>query len=438
MGNLLPQLDKKETFIDNWHDCYVSDTKITGFICTFSLVNKKHRFYGLNDIQQLLIEAHKKKKDVYLSLNAFEYGSRKTKHLKQIRNIGVDIDCYKLQIPVGQALEEVKRLIFEGKIPNPNLILLSGRGIQLIYSISGGASPKMAFLSQYITAQYIAILQHLGADTSATDVTRVFRLPYSVNSKNNKQVQVDIWRTLEYDLEELYSYCTPLEARRKPSRKRKGTLVALPPQKDLLTLYSLNSSRKNDLEKLVVLRSGDIEKRNVFIYVYSYAVALLLKNQEATVAFAQQINTKFVDPDKKKEIERTAKNAYKDAMEFFEEFQRRDFIMWYQNMDGIKRPMKNETIIKQLDISPEEMRQFATIISEEEKQVRNTSYQRKKRREQGVKPREVYLEQQREQTDDKLWQLQQALQRHPNVKKTELAKMLGINRSHLYRLLKLI
>ncbi|MGN0449425.1 MAG: hypothetical protein ACI4G0_03590, partial [Ruminococcus sp.] len=249
MGNLLPQLDKKETFIDNWHDCYVSDTKITGFICTFSLANKKHRFYGLNDIQQLLIEAHKKKKDVYLSLNAFEYGSRKTKHLKQIRNIGVDIDCYKLQIPVGQALEEVKRLIFEGKIPNPNLILLSGRGIQLIYSISGGASPKMAFLSQYITTQYIAILQHLGADTSATDVTRVFRLPYSVNSKNNKQVQVDIWRTLEYDLEELYSYCTPLEARRKPSKKRKGTLVSLPPKKDLLTLYSLNSSRKNDLEK---------------------------------------------------------------------------------------------------------------------------------------------------------------------------------------------
>ncbi|MGN0974167.1 MAG: hypothetical protein ACI4OT_05430, partial [Bacilli bacterium] len=66
LPELFSQLEKHETFIDQWHDCYLSTTKMTGFVCTFSLSNKKHHFYGLNDIEKLLKEAHKKKKDVYL------------------------------------------------------------------------------------------------------------------------------------------------------------------------------------------------------------------------------------------------------------------------------------------------------------------------------------------------------------------------------------
>lgn len=38
----------------NWYDCFLSETKKTGFICTFSLLDKKHRFYGLNDLQGLI------------------------------------------------------------------------------------------------------------------------------------------------------------------------------------------------------------------------------------------------------------------------------------------------------------------------------------------------------------------------------------------------
>lgn len=424
---------KQETFIADWHNCYVSSTKITGFVCTFSLIDKKHRFFGLNDLNQLVIEAYKKEKDVYLSLNAFKYGSRQTQHIKQLRNIGVDLDCYKLGMTIEQAIEEVKRLIYEGKLPIPNLVIFSGRGIQLVYGISGGASPKMAYLTQYITTQYIAILRHVGADTSATDVTRVFRLPHSINSKNSQQVQVDIWHTLEYHLEELYSYCTPLETRRKPQRKHKGTLVSLPPQKDLLTFYSLNSKRKDDLDMLVSMRQGKIEKRNVFTYVYSYTVALLLKNKEATLAFAQQVNARFEEPQKKTEVARTVSNAYDNALMFFKEFEKRNFVMWYQHMDGIKRPMKNETIIQHLKISAEEMKEMMTLIDGEEKQTRNTQKKREKR---GSVTREEYVEQEKEKTGDKLWQLQKAMERYPNAKKTELAKMLAISRNHLYRLLK--
>lgn len=432
MENLLVDYQSRESFIAEWQDCYISESKITGFVCTFRLSDKKHHFFGLNDIKMLLNEANKRKKDVYLSLNAFEYGSRQTEDLKQIRNIGVDIDCYKLNIPVSKALDEIKQLIVKGSIPNPNLVIYSGRGLQLLYSIAGGASPKMAFLSQYITSQYIAELRHLGADTTGTDVTRVFRLPYSVNSRNGRQVTFDIWRTLEYSLEELYSFCTPLEHRRKPSNKRKGTLVTLPSKRGLKDLYSLNTARKNDLELLVSLRHGEIDKRNVLTYIYAYTTALILKNKEATIGFARQLNDRFSDPQRANVVNRTAGNAYDDAMKFFEEFKQRDFKMWYKQSDGIKRPMKNSTIIEELEIIPEEMSQFTTLIDQD------TKYQRKvkKRRQQGVVKREEYVKEQHDKTDDKLFKLQQLLEENPEAKKTELAKELGVHRSHLYRLMK--
>lgn len=431
----MPQLDNRETFIEIWHDCYVSDSKITGFVCTFQLIDKKHIFYGLNDIKHLVAEANKRKKDIYLSLNAFEHGSRKTDKLKQIRNIGVDIDCYKLNISVPDAIEEVKRMIFAAKIPNPNLVIYSGRGIQLIYSISGGASPKMAFLSQYITTQFIAQLQHLGADTSGTDVTRVFRLPHSINSRNGAQVKADIWRTLEYHLQELYSYCTPLESRRKPSKRSKGQLVTIPSQKGLFNLYSLNTARKNDLEMLIALRHGEIEKRNVLTYIYAYTVALLLKNKEQTLAFSQQMNDRLSDPQRKREVSRTAGNAYDDALEFFDEYAKRDFKMWYKHSDGIKRPMKNITIIDELEITANEMKQFTTLIDAAEKQSRNTKQKREKR---GSVTRKEYKEQQHERTEDKLWQLEQALLRHPKAKRKELAEMLGVSGPRITQLKKLL
>lgn len=427
-------LQVQETYIEEWHDCYLSELKKTGFVCTLQLANKKHRFYGLNDLDALLKEAKKRKTDVYLSLNAFEYGSRTTKALKQIRNIGVDIDCYKVNVSISKALEEIKQLIIKEKIPNPNLVIFSGRGLQLIYSISGGAAPAMAFLSQYITTQYIAELKHLGADTAATDVTRVFRLPYSINSRNGKLVTVEMWRTLEYSLEELYSYCTPLERRRKPIKRRKGTTVSiLTPKNGLKTLYSLNTARKNDLELLVTLRNGDIEKRNVLTYIYAYTVALILKNKQATIDFALQLNDRFQEPQKASEVKRTAGNAYDDAMEFFEEFRKRDYRMWYSTRDGIKRPMKNETIIEELGITPEEMQQMATLIDDNEKQKRDTERKRKKR---GSVTREEYIKEQHDKTDDKLFKLHELLKQNPNAKKTELAKQLGISRMHLYRLIK--
>lgn len=165
-------------------------------------------------------------------------------------------------------------------------------------------------------------------------------------------------------------------------------------------------------------------------------MALILKNKQATIDFALQLNDRFQEPQKASEVKRTAGNAYDDAMEFFEEFQKRDFRMWYSTRDGIKRPMKNETIIEELEITPEEMQQMSTLIDSSEKQSRNTEYQRKKRRSQGVLSREEYIKEQHDKTDDMLFKLQELMERYPNAKQKELAAMLNISDRHLRRLKK--
>lgn len=433
-------LELNDQYIEVWHNFYTSETKRTGYLATFQLANKKQLFYGLNDIDRLLKEAAKRKEDVYLSLNAFKYGSRTTKELKQIRNIGVDIDCYKIGLSADQAAERVQDLIVEGKIPNPNLVIRSGRGLQLVYSIVGGASPKMAFLSEYITNQYIAELKDLGADTAATGPSRVFRLPGSINSKNGRLVTVETWRKLEYSLEELYSFCTPLEKpkkRRKPRKPSENKIVPFTVPGGLMNLHSLNFSRKTDLEKLVQLRNGEMTgHRNTILYIYSYISTLYAKNKADTFYYADQLNSRFTDPLKKKDVQTVVDSAFKDAMAYFEELVKRDFKSWYKYQDKVIKPMKNSTIIEKLAITADEMAEMLTIIGKEEKQARNTGQKRKKRREQGVLPRGQYLEQQKDQTEDKLWLLETAMKHYPEWSNYKLAEHIGISESYVRRLKK--
>ena len=158
-------------------------------------------------------------------------------------------------------------------------------------------------------------------------------------------------------------------------------------------------------------------------YVYAYTVALLLKNKEATLEFSKQLNNRLADPQKIREVTRTAGNGYDDAMKFFDEFKKRDFKMWYKQSDGIKRPMKNSTIIEELEITDEEMAQFGTIITEEVKYSRKVE----KRREQGVQERKKYIKEQWNKTNENLFKLQQLLEENPKAKRKELAEKLGFS-----------
>src|SRR5699024_2083845 len=208
--------------------------------------------------------------------------SRKREHLRQIRNIGIDIDQYDLDITIDQAIDEINVLVLENKIPEPNLVLTS-RGIQLIYSISGGASPKIAWLVSFITEQLISKLKHLGADSNAKDLSRVMRVPNSINERNNAVVKPYIWNDETYSLNELQAYCRPLE-KFEYRGKKKRNIINLPINAKIGQYYKTNHARLRDLRKLIELRNGDFTNmRNTFIYVYGYYQSLVPNTQKEVI-----------------------------------------------------------------------------------------------------------------------------------------------------------
>ncbi|MEW4153011.1 AsnC family protein [Bacillus thuringiensis] len=449
------QLSQIETYIEEWHECYLSELKKTGYIVTLDLSKEERKqiWYGFNDLEHLLRSSRLSLEDVYVSLNAFRHGSRKTFDLRQIRNIGVDLDFYKLGLTREHVMGELNRLIVKGTIPCPN-VTLYGRGMQLIYSISGGAAPIMGYMAQYITNNLIKSLMHVGADGACSDLSRVFRLPHSVHSKTGKQIEVDIWTKREYQLTELYEYVPPMEKKRPT--KRKGIIETLPAPKGVRTLYSLNTARKVDLEKIVEMRKGEIDHRHDMTYIYAFTTALIVKHQGATVDMTLQLNDRFTDPQKTREVERTAKDAYKDAITFFDAYTKNDFEMQGLPRNLIK-PMKNTTVMDKLNLNltQDEVEHLTTLIDSGEKYRRKVS----KRREKGVKPREEYIAATKKyegetdkkraqrksvtrekhihkvtkQTDKKLERLRELMEKSSNTTNEKLAEILGVSIRQIQR-----
>ena len=97
--------------------------------------------------------------------------------------------------------------------------------------------------------------------------------------------------------------------------------------------------------------------------------------------------------------------------------------------------LTNQTIIQWLDITPEEQIHLKTIIDSEEKRRRKRERDKNAfRKKKGAISREVYLEQQTDKTEDMLWQLKTAIERHPRLSNVKLAKLLGVSESYIRKL----
>jgi hypothetical protein len=431
-----------EQLIHEWYDCFLAETKKAGYVATLDLYENrnKHNFYGLNDLSTLLNTSNKGLKDTYISLNAFDYGKRKIENLKQIRNIGVDLDFYKLGISIEKAVEAIKNKVIEGKLPNPNLLTYSGRGLQLIWTINGGASPAMEFHRSYIANQFNVLLKELNPDAKTVHAATVFRLPGSINSRNGATVETKIWNQREYSLDELYDYVTPYEKAKK-SKKRKGKLLIFSPmnkdtERRIGNIYTLNSARLEDMRTLLQLREYDLDGyRAHYFYIFGFTQYLLSKDVDMVLGYAFDINSSLVIPLKERELRKYIKDSCKRSEEFLNHWIDNNFTVRFKTRDGIHKPMKNQTIIDLLDITEDEMKHFKTLIGKAEKQRRDTE---KKRIKRGSITREEYEVNRKQNVVDKLTKLKEILAINPKVKKNELAKVLEIGRTRLYELLKMI
>lgn len=366
--------------------------------------------------------------DVYFSQNTFYKPQRRIENIRQLRCLYVDLDVYNKGLTPEWVLGKLELEYFGQVIPEPNMVIFSGRGLVPIWNIE--PIPYMAMpLWKAVEAHFIKVLNDFGADTKASDPTRIFRLAGTINSKSGTTVEAEYRHQYRYDIHQLqYDYLPELTPKKedKPKTGRKQRVVRM------FNIYTLHLARAKDIAKLVEIRKGRVDSfRELICFLYRYFTCCYTSDPEQALEQTISLNREFAHPLKEKEVINATKSAQR-AWEAKSD-KKADEAAKAMGFPGAGYRMKNTKIIEWLDITPEEQREMSTIIGPQEKRRRNTEKKREARRESGVKSRDEYLEAQKRETEEKVEKLKE-LMKNPQRTNKELAKEMGVSKSTIMRL----
>lgn len=341
-----------------------------GYITVAKMGNRWQQYYfeGINDLSINL-----KGKDVYISQNTFNNKSRRLIHLKELKALYIDIDCYKMNLS-KEAVKYFMENDLYGQIPVPNMLIDSGRGLYYIIFLENTMAeelPKWQLVEKYLYEK----LKDLGADNKALDATRVLRVTGTVNSKNNSIVKVIDTYDYQYTLDEIIeNYIPEIVEDRKEKQKPKGVRKKGRKKKfvSLFTLYNLYYTRFKDIKKLVEIRNYEMTGyREITLFLIRYFLNVYHGDDDLVMEEVLEINNSFTEPLEKDEVFKATLSGATRATENVYKY-------------------SNDKLIKLLDITPLEQKEMATIISKTEKYYRNNKNRRNNRRnEEGLTNKEA-------------------------------------------------
>ena len=341
-----------------------------GYITVAKMGNRWQQYYfeGINDLSINL-----KGKDVYISQNTFNNKSRRLIHLKELKALYIDIDCYKMNLS-KEAVKYFMENDLYGQIPVPNMLIDSGRGLYYIIFLENTMAeelPKWQLVEKYLYEK----LKDLGADNKALDATRVLRVTGTVNSKNNSIVKVIDTYDYQYTLDEIIeNYIPEVNEDRKEKQKPKGVRKKGRKKKfvSLFNLYNLYYTRFMDIKKLVEIRNYEMTGyREITLFLIRYFLNVYHGDDDLVMEEVLEINNSFTEPLEKDEVFKATISGATRATENVYKY-------------------SNDKLIKLLDITPLEQKEMATIISKTEKYYRNNKNRRNNRRnEEGLTNKEA-------------------------------------------------
>ena len=162
---------------------------------------------------------NKKSYDRYMTLNTFWYKkengtpvlARKVENAKRLNAFYVDIDCYKMGLSQETVIYELTECLSSYAIPHWTFLIKSGRGVYVVWKLRNEdgyideVKKKWKIVEDYLCSQ----LKSLGADTNATDISRVLRVPFSYNSKSNTMVEIVEFFDVDYSIYDIMAeYCS--------------------------------------------------------------------------------------------------------------------------------------------------------------------------------------------------------------------------------------
>ena len=385
-------IDESIEYIDTIH----GESK--GWI-TKAEISKQREFSQWHYHVEDLLKQDFDKEDVYISMSTFYKPMRRIETIKEIGNLFIDLDTYNTEFTKTQILMNLEENYFNRVIPTPNLIIDSGRGLTLVWSIEKVpymALPLWKSIQEYLYSQ----LKEFGADRKALDATRVLRVAGSINSKSGTRVTILEKYEYKYTLREIQREFLPdLDENKSKKKGRPKKVVYVHRER------SLYQGRILDLVKLCELRNYDVKgQRETILFLYRYYLCYFYEDEKKALEDVLELNKDFIQPLSKKEVIRATGSAEKV-------FKSKDKQYKY----------KNETLIELLEISEYEQTHMKIIIGKEE-------YKRRHR----VREKNRYLEKLKSQ--GKLTENEKIEQRRQKIKDL-LGK--GLSQKEIYTSLKL-
>ena len=244
----------------------------------------------------------------YVTRNGFNGRRRESNRCRQINAMMFDLDCHagNHQSILPTLIRRIVSLISEDAIPEPNLFVATGRGLQLYfvmerstpYRVSGGKHNERGLeffhdvergLSALIEER-VKDIPGVELDKSVYDLARVGRIPGSYNSKAHARCELINAHRRYYSLSDLKRYTAQTNGPVVKRQHRKRKHAPIGPDGHLLR------SRKEALERLQKHRgSGCIGSRENMCFIY-YNTATQLYGPDDAYALLAEFNAGFEKP----------------------------------------------------------------------------------------------------------------------------------------------
>lgn len=330
--------------------------------------------------------------DTYMSINSFYVPKRSSECVRHINSLYVDIDNHgKNKAKIDSVLYFLEEDFFNREVPKPNLIIKTGRGLALYWILEHlpkQGLPLWTMIQEELYKKIKGIetyIEDIEVDPATLDVSRVFRISGSKNTKSNTIAQIYSYTNYKYRLDEIIEgYLPELEIIKEKKKNKKLNNN----QKKVVffyTTYNLHYARLIDIVKLQQLRNGQCSgQRELMCFLYRYYNCLYVKDYDLALENTIQFNNNFSVPLPRNEVIK----ATKKAQAAYDEWLKDEPVV--KNGRVYKRGgynYSNKKLIDLLKVTPEEQEQLQTIISTDEKYRRN-NLKRTPRNEKGLTPRE--------------------------------------------------
>lgn len=378
--------------------------------------------------------------NVYQSQHGFHKNRRIASNVAALTSSFVDLDHYKIHELVGLDAEALLDRVLSAYpwLPVPTLIFDSGRGAYFSWLYPSPLGGDQLCKWQALEDLLVELLAPFGADPQARDAARVLRVVGSVNQKSGELVSGSRDSGPAISFDRLFACVTK---HRLAERERESPALILASstsaepdaapmkqtstaaqRKQFIRPYELAHARMTDCRTLAALRGSPLmtDYRSRLLYVYAVATSWYTTSEEQLRAELEVfVANHYEDPD------RYSSSRVGSVVDRLRHDRQGIARLWNGRRVANRYKLRNNSIIRLLEISRDEQRQLRTIIGAEEQHRRRVQ----RRRDKGMVERGVYLAEAAEK------RARAAELRASGLTHSEIADKLGVTRGHVHYLL---